>query len=469
MSTSLISRRGRPKSLLAPSERFLSQEACKDILDRVVRLSTGGGEVDIYVRSKWSGNARWARNEIISGGDTTEHSITITRYIRGASASAGTTRTDDASLRSCVQRAEYRLRHDGEAPFPIRLSPNETYLETNLWSDATFNVDAAARADVQRQLVEPVIAEGLLSAGYLEVSAIGNGYFNTSGLVAYLPETRAEFSVTVRNAKGTGAGWAGTVNKDWGRIDAAKISARALDKCKRSADPVAIEPGRYTVILEPQAVAELCYPVLGSLSRRTAERGEGPWFDRTPATDGERYSKIGMQVMDERVTISADPTDSEMPFVPFAYDGTPMRPVKWFDKGYLRDLHYDRSYALTALNKRDPLNNNLAFRMSGGTSSVDEMIKGTERGLLVTRLVNVRVVDGVSLLCSGNTSDGLWLIERGEVTRAVKNFRFRESPLFALNNLDSMGTPERVHMIMPTIVPPLKIKDFSMTSLADAV
>jgi hypothetical protein len=116
-----------------------------------------------------------------------------------------------------------------------------------------------------------------------------------------------------------------------------------------------------------------------------------------------------------------------------------------------------------------PVLNSQAYRMSGGNTSIEEMIARTERGLLVTRLTNVRLVDSNSLLCTGTTSDGVWLIERGEITRPVKNFRFRESPLFAFNSLEALGEPVRVLQWMPTIVPPALVHDFSMTSLADAV
>ena len=135
----------------------------------------------------------------------------------------------------------------------------------------------------------------------------------------------------------------------------------------------------------------------------------------------------------------------------------------------LRQLSYDRGYANQQLNKPDPLHNSQAYRMSGGNTSIEEMIARTERGLLVTRLTNVRLVDQNSLLCTGTTSDGVWLIERGEITRPVKNFRFRESPLFAFNSLEALGEPVRVLQWMPTIVPPALVHDFSMTSLADAV
>src|SRR5690606_20128337 len=170
-----------------------------------------------------------------------------------------------------------------------------------------------------------------------------------------------------------------------------------------------------------------------------------------------------------RITISADPSDPEAPFVPFAGDGSPYRPVKWIEDGVLRQLAYPRFYANQVLNKPDPLYNSGSFRMSGGNTSIEEMIARTERGLLVTRLVNVRLVDLNSLLCTGTTADGLWLIERGEITRPVKNFRFRESPLYAFNSLEALGEPVRVLQYMPVIVPPALVHDFSMTSLADAV
>jgi predicted Zn-dependent protease len=478
---------GGPRRLIAVAEeRFLSGDACKDLLARAAKLSRGGGDVEMSIRSRWTGNVRWARNEISSSGDTTDHFIEITRVVRGAAGSASTSRTDEASLENCIRRAEERMRYStpNDDATPIRRA--ETYLKPELWSDATFALDAAARAQIQKELVGPAVAEQLLSAGYLEVAAIGNGVINTAGLFAYVPETRAEYSVTVRNARGTGSGWAGVAAKDWRTIDAQRISATALDKCKRSADPVAVEPGRYTMILEPQAVSDLMLPLMWSLSRPPAEEGMGPWADGARVPTPLQYpggpplegvipggaigvSKIGKRVLDPRITISADPTDPDIPYVPFAWDSTPMRPVKWIENGVLKELSYPRFYAVAELNKPDPLNNNYAFRMSGGTTSTDEMIKTTERGLLITRLVNVRTVDYPSLLQTGTTSDGVWLIERGAITKAVKNFRFRDSPLFAFNNVDVMGPPVRVFQSRPTIVPAVRVRDFSLTSLADAV
>jgi predicted Zn-dependent protease len=455
-----------------------------------MQLSTGGGEVQLAVRSSWTGNLRWARNESTTSGDTTYHNVTITRYIGGAQASATTNQVDDESLRSCIRRAEYRVRYRNPDPDAPPLRQGEKYVATDLWSDATFGLDADARAGIQQRLVGPAVAEQLYSFGYLEIAGVGNGVMNSAGLFAYQPQTRAEFSVTVRNPKATGSGWAGTENNDWRKIDAEEITRRAMAKCKESANPVAIEPGRYTVILEPQAVGDLMVVLVRSLLRAPAETGQGPWANRPdvnnePTLDipegagltgraagggsSESGSRIGQRVLDERITISADPADPEAPFVPFGFDTLPYRPVKWIENGVLKELAYGRPYALSSLNKPDPLNNSGSFRMTGGSTSVEEMIAGTARGILITRFTNVRVIAADSLFCGGTTSDGIWLIEHGKITRPLKNFRFRESPLFAFNNVMSLGVPERVLLDMPGICPPAKIRDFSLTSLADAI
>lgn len=486
-------RRGRPRPLLA-RERFLSPEACRDLLARVTRMCPSGWDISIHVRSRWSGNVRWARNAITTAGDTTNPVCTITTSHRDRSARFALNRLDDAAVESAIARIRRRMDLQRPIDEPGGLRTSETYVETDLWSDATYELEAERRAAIQRELVEPARAEGLLSAGYMEVAAIGNGVVNSAGLFAYEPETRAQFSVTVRNQSGTGSGWAGVARNDWRRINPARLSAIALEKCKQSADPVAIEPGRYTVVLEPQAVSDLMVPLVGMLARRPAEMGMGPWADRTrqeaetafvvgdggvfdtdmstidaQAGGGGGNSKIGQLVLDPRITLSAHPADPEAPFVPFAGDGSPHLPVKWIEDGVLRELSYNRRYANIRLNKPHPLHNSEAFRMSGGPMSIAEMIARTERGLLVTRLTNVRVVDGNSLLCTGTTSDGVWLIERGEITRPVKNFRFRESPLFAFNSLEALGRPVPVLQETPAVAPPALVHDFSMTSLADAV
>jgi predicted Zn-dependent protease len=268
----------------------------------------------------------------------------------------------------------------------------------------------------------------------------------------------------VRNPQGTGSGWAGVDWNDWSRIDTQRLSDIALDKCVRSANPVAVEPGRYTAILEPQAVCDLMHFVMHNIDRVLAESGTGPF------AAGHGQSKIGQKVMDSRITISADPMDPDLGCPPFSSSGHVYHPVTWVKDGILKELAYYRPYGIRNLGKNSGLPNSGAFRISGGTTTVDEMIATTKRGVLVTRFSDLHLIDINSLLLEGYTRDGLWLIENGKISKAVKNFRFAESPMFVLNNVEQLGAPQRVfHPGAPAIVPPIKARDFNFISLSEAI
>jgi predicted Zn-dependent protease len=270
----------------------------------------------------------------------------------------------------------------------------------------------------------------------------------------------------VRTPDGTGSGWAGASHHDWSKIDAAALGARAIEKAKRSVNPVAIEPGRYTVVLEPTAVANLVQLIAGSLGARNADEGRS--FFSKPGGG----TKIGMKVVDERVTLSSDPFDPETPGAPFTFDGTPVGRNTWIDKGVVQNLAYDRYWAQKQGMQPSSVS---GLRMSGGTATLEEMIASTQRGLLVTRLWYIRGVDPRTILFTGLTRDGTFLIENGKITRAVKNLRWNESPIFMLNNLEMMGVPVRVSASedgspgQAIVVPPIKARDFNFTSLSDAV
>jgi predicted Zn-dependent protease len=274
----------------------------------------------------------------------------------------------------------------------------------------------------------------------------------------------------------------------------AELSAIALDKCLRSRNPVAVEPGRWTTILEPQAAFDLFAIILGYLPWASALQGYGPFADNGIDTTkpnaqqntqgflenmirqvfglGEGSTKIGQKLLDERLSIGADPMDPDLGFIPFDRTGEPYQPATWFDHGILTHLSYNRRFAVTHRIGNVGLLNSGAFRVTvnGPTTTIDEMIATTKRGLLVTRFSNVGVLDQQSLLSTGYTRDGVWLVENGKISKAVKNFRFVESPLFAFNQVEQLGTPQRVfYPGSAAIVPAMKINDFSFPSLSDAI
>jgi predicted Zn-dependent protease len=458
----------RPLSLqvLDEAPRYLSKDDCVALGARVLPMAVGGGETWISLRSWWSGAVRWARNHSIGASDRRDIYVSVTRTVHRASGSVGTNQIDNASLQAAVRTAERIMRYhpyspDGTVDVPVHVS----YANPTIWSDATFDLSSAARGAATRALIAPAAKAGMVAAGYLEVKGGGSAAIAPTGEVLYAPSTDAQCSITVRNPEGTGSGWAGLSSYDWRTIDVHALADRALRKCLASRNPVAVEPGRYTAILEPQAVAQLTNIIVKNLSRTAAESNRGPFA-------GPRFgeSKLGERLLDPRVSITHDPMDPQLGVVPFLGWGEPYRPVTWFDHGVLTTLSYSRAYALSELNEELGYPNSTAYRMSGGTATIDEMIATTKRGLLVTRLSNLIQIDERSLLLMGFTRDGLWLVEDGKISKPVKNFRIVESPLFVLNNIEMLGVPEPVfNPDAPVVVPPLKVRDFNFASLSDAV
>jgi predicted Zn-dependent protease len=449
----------------ADGQRFLGREECEALFQRIRGLAKGG-ETSIGVNSWWSGELRWARNRVSLASDRRGIGLAL----HGAGGRVTLNQVDDASLAAAVRAAERMARSQPPAfeNFVVQ-PPAFEYPRTSMWSDATYRVTAEDRERVARALVEPAEAAGMLSAGFLQMGAASGAQAGSDGVPLYAQQTQAQCSMTVRDPQGTGSGWAGLSSYDWAKIDSAALAKRALEKCLASRNPVTLEPGRYTVILEPQAVHDLVSMVVGGLDRAAAERQLTPFaagFDNALRLG---RSKLGLKVVDERITISHDPSDQLLGVVPYA-GGEPVRPVTWIDRGVLTTLSYSRGYALGQLNDNLGYPNTGAYRMSGGSSSIEDMIQTTKRGLLVTRFWNIRVLDSGSMLVTGLTRDGLWLIENGKIAKAVKNFRFTESPLFVLNSVEQLGEPVPVFSPgVPAIVPPLKARDFSFTSLVDAV
>jgi predicted Zn-dependent protease len=445
---------------------FLSQEQCMALYQRIVSLGSGG-DTHISVITRWTGTLRWTRNRISVASDTRTTELSVWRTIRGARGYATTTRLDDDGLRDVIRAAERWAGYVGEqfedleAPFI-----DEPILHPVLWSDATYGMTADQRTDTVRELIAPTESAGFVSAGTLQIAADGRATIGSSGIARYYPTTSVEGSVTVRDAHGTMSGWAGVNDYDVGRVDLAALAARALDKCQRSTNAVVVEPGRHTVILEPQAVCDLFTPVIyAAMERVPAEMGMGPF------AAGGGDSKIGQRLLDPRISVRADAMDPMGGFVPFDQEsGAPYYPAPWFQRGVLTNLAYNRSYALARLGTDRGMLNPRSYHMTGGTTSIDEMIAATQRGFLVTRLHDVRIIDFNSALCSGYTRDGLWLIESGKIVKAVKNFRFTESPLFVLNNVADLGVPVRVFTPgRAVVVPPMRVRDFNFSALSGAV
>jgi predicted Zn-dependent protease len=264
----------------------------------------------------------------------------------------------------------------------------------------------------------------------------------------------------VRTEDGRGSGWVASNVKDIAEFDAAADIQVAMRKSAASVDAQALEPGKYTVILEPAAASGLVSFMMNFFDARSADEG------RSFLSKQGGGNKLGEQIMDPRVNIYTDPAHPGVPVLPWDGDGLPRERVKIIDGGKLANLQYSRYWASKQGKPETASWGNVI--MEGGTKSTADLIAGTERGILVTRTWYIRMVDPQTVLLTGLTRDGTFYIENGQLKYPIKNFRFNESPVIMLNNIEELGRSVRVED-GSYMVPAMKIRDFTFTSLSDAV
>lgn len=465
------------------SLRLIDEQEAKDLLHKIQKIADPSGEdVAIRLMGWWQSELRWSRNRISLASDRRDITLQVSRRVNGVWGSGSTNQLDDYSIKGVIDLAERTasLRNKRVTDMFEIDPPQLPEPSPEIWSDSTFNSPADQRAKFTSAAVSGAISNDMVSAGYTEVrGAMDASYAPRTyrpNRYSYTRLSQAQCSLTIRHPKGIGSGWAGASNFDCNSINVDNLASTALEKCLSSLNPVAIEPGRYTTILEPQATSDLVGELLHALNnRKEAEDGGPPFALAFDSNLGLFRTKLGMKVVDERISITQDPQDPLLGIVPVPG----LTPVKWIENGVLTALGYQRaSYSLPSLNDNLAADRRLSYRMTGGRTSVEDMISETERGVLVTRIWGVKPLDKGSVLLTGITRDGLWLIENGKISKAIKNFRITESPLFALNQVETIGVSVPVFSpvkspyafeINPVIVPALKVRDFSFTSMVDAV
>ena len=451
---------------------ILTKEESKKIVDKVLAFSKAD-ETSVTLSGDRTGNIRYARNSVSTSGESTNQSIAVTAVFGKRSGTATINEFDDAALEKTVRRAEQIARLAPENPEYMPMLGAQTYLTTNPYAENTAKIDPDYRAQAAFDSIDPCRRKNLTAAGYLEDTTGFTTLANSKGLFGYTKNTNVEFSITVRTADGLGSGYATRDVTDTAKLSTKAATEIAMQKAQASVGARAIEPGKYTVILEPAALvsntdASLLAAMMNSMDARNADEGRSFLSKKGGGT------RLGEKLFDERVTIYSDPTNLEIPTSPFGGgggrfggggpDGRPQEKVTWIEKGVVKNMNYSRFWADKKGVKGTPPPAN--FIMEGGTQSLADMIKSTAKGILVTRFWYIRPVDPQTLLYTGLTRDGTFYIENGQIKFPVKNFRFNESPVIMLNNLEALGKPERIG---GNLVPPLKIRDFTFTSLSDAV
>ncbi|WP_116769510.1 MULTISPECIES: TldD/PmbA family protein [Maribacter] len=434
-----------------------TKEEAKKILEKALSFSKAD-TCEINLSGYNSGNIRYARNTVSTAGFSSNQSLAVQSSFGKKSGTATIDEFDDASLEKVVRRAEELAQLSPENPeFMEPLGPQE-YDEAITFSESTANITPEYRAEVASSSIVPADAKDVTAAGFLNDSAGFSAMINSKGLFAYNKSTDVDFTVTMRTNDGTGSGWVKRDFNDVDKFDADEAAKTAIDKAVLSREAKAIEPGKYTVILEPAASADLLRNMFRSLNARSADEGRS----FMSAADGK--NKIGQKIVDERVNIYSDPLNPEVPTATWNGQGQPLKKTSWIENGVVKNLAYDRFWAKEKGVEPVPFPSNAI--MTGGDASLEDLIKSTKKGILVTRLWYIRSVDPQTLLYTGLTRDGTFYIENGEIKYPVKNFRFNESPIIMLNNLETLGKQVRIN---GNLIPYMKVRDFTFTSLSDAV
>jgi predicted Zn-dependent protease len=371
---------------------------------------------------------------------------------------------DDASLEKVVRRSEELAQLAPENKEHMPLLDPQTYADSITYVEETAAITPDIRAAAVAKSIQVSKDAQLQAAGYIENSTGFDAIANSKGLFAYNKSTDVIFTITERNEEGTGSGYAARGFNDIGKLDTYAATKISTSKASGSIGARAIEPGKYTVILEPVAAAYMLESMFGGFDARSADEG------RSVMSKAGGGNRLGDQLMDERVTIYSDPFNTDLPSSTWNREGFPLVRTNWVEKGVVKNLIYSRYWAQQKGVQPVPGPANMI--MEGGTASLEDLIKSTEKGILVSRMWYIRMVDPQTLLVTGLTRDGTFYIENGEVKFPVKNFRFNESPVIMLNNVEELGKPERtisVESYRSYLVPPMKIRDFTFTSLSDAV
>src|SRR3954467_2038867 len=450
-----------------------SREEIKTLTDKVLNMAKADA-VEVEFQGGERSGTRWANSTITVNLVQLDQQLSVNVRLGNKVGSASTREFDDESLKAMGDEATEAAKTARDTPNlqPLVAGPQE-YIPVDAALPPMVNFGPGERAEMVRKSVAVCDKKGALGSGYIPKTYQTTCSANSAGLFAYYQYAEAGLILTCRTQDGRGSGWAGITGvKDLSLIDPVQISEIAADKAVKSQKPRALEPGRYTVILESRPAARFLSLMTGIFNARAVETGPRSYLTGTE----KGSSKLGQKVFSDLVTIKSDVGNSILRQTPIMADGTAAAPVTWVEKGVLKNLYYDQQYAARQKKDPTPATVNMSLVLEGGTQSVEQMIKSTRRGLLVSFFWYIRAVDQPTLLNTGMTRDGLFLIENGEIVGPVQNFRWNMSPLVGFNNLTLVGKPVPMETGEAfgaggnaALIPPVRIEEFYMTSVSPAV
>lgn len=460
---------------------LITPDEAKKLIEKILSYSKAD-DCSVTLGASDTANTRFANNSITTSGRGSGIAIHISSILGTQTGSLASNETSDEALRAAVAKSEELARYAPPDPEYVEPLGPQKYPAIPAYDEATAQAGAKEMVPGLKAAIAGSEAKKLVSAGYFERTAEALALGNKRGNFGYTTTTACEYSVTARTADGTGSGWASGEGSRLGEVDAPAVARVAIDKAVLSQKPRRLEPGKYTVVLEAAAVAEMVPQIMMSFNARAAEEG------RSLLTRKGGGTRLGEKMFAEKVTVRSDPFDARHPGVPWSgvvstemggvgqfffasmlggdrSSFLPAEKVTWIEKGVVKNLFYSRYWAKKKGVAPTPWPN-MGLIIEGEDHTLDELIQSTERGLLVTHFWYIRYVNPQTVQLTGLTRDGLFLIEKGKIAYPVMNFRWNESAASVLANVEMMSRPV---LTGGRLVPAMKVREFTFSSLSDAV
>ena len=439
----------------------------------------------VIVRDRSSANLRWANNTLTTNGVMAGVDVTVISFVRTAAGVAtgsmtGTV-TTQAGVTGLVEAADAAARAAAPAEDANELVRDAVSPD---WDDAPVPTDIHVYDEVAPALGEAfrrAAGEGRVLYGFVNHESTTTYLGSTTGLRLRHVQPTGHVGCTAKTADLARSAWIGAATRDFTDVDPLALDAALTRRLGWAERQVDLPAGRYDTILPPTAVADLMIDAYWYAGARTAFEGQSVYSRRGGGT------RIGDLIARPSIHLYSDPAHPGLECEPFALaassdnessvfdNGLPLERTDWIRDGRLTALLQTRHSAAMTEQPVTPAIDNLVLDVDGGSGSIEDLVAGTERGLLLTCLWYIREVDPQTLLLTGITRDGVYLVEGGEITGAVNNFRFNESPVDLLNRFTHASATVPAFSrewgddyFSRTAMPALRVPDFNMSSVSQA-
>lgn len=440
---------------------MLNRDRAEDLFKKVLKYSTAD-ETEALITSTSYSLTRFANNTIHQNMAEEGLTLSVRAVADHRTARASTDRLDEPSIRQTCEAALALARLQPPDPDLLRMPGPQMYRSVDRFHSDTAELDPRARAEAVKKVIERAEKDHLTAAGVFSSGVSVHALFNSRGLRAFHEETLSEFSVTM--LADTSSGWAKDTSPHHLEVEPEALADRAACKALTSRNPLDSTPSKYTVILEPAAVLDLLGFLIIDFGGLAVEEKRSCFTAR-----------VGQKIFGENLHIRDDVFHPSQAGAPFDGEGVPKQRITLVEAGVVKSLVYSRQTAHKV--KAEPTGHGLPLPneygeaplnivVEGGKHSLDDMVRSTDRGLLVTRMWYIREVDPYQKIVTGMTRDGTFWIEDGQVKHGLKNLRFNESLIEMLASVEMMSPPQRTagEESFEMVVPAMKVRDFNFSS-----